>query len=227
MSGEYKWCNIWGVVRTNWIHRLPGVRQTWIIMRFKHTLYIFLWVIVQKCFLFMDELKNLPGSWFFSSSDKSNSTPSTYSSDIANNNASFTWMPSDSSKSIISGFSFMIAIDSPFLPRGSRQFMSKTLGLPLYILISLSTEAQSPLSTNKINRFSSGVKTYKVEHVVILLKNVLSSIQWHIKAGFLLLYGVNNRVLKGSVLNLWHCIILRVIENCEWSYVFICIYFKS
>ena len=96
----------------------------------------------------------------------------------------------------------MIAIESPFLPSGSRQFMSKTFGLPLYILISLSTEAQSPLSTNNINRFSSGVKTYKIEHVVILLKNILSSIQYHIKVGFSLLYGVNNGVLKGSVLSL-------------------------
>ena len=170
---------------------------------------------------------SIPGSWFFSSSDKSNSTPSTYSSDIANNNASFTWIPSDNSKSIISGFSFMIAIESPFLPSGSRQFMSKTFGLPLYILISLSTEAQSPLSTNNINRFSSGVKTYKIEHVVILLKNILSSIQYHIKVEFSLLYGVNNGVLKGSVLSLWHRNILRVIEIMNNGKLWFAFYLKS
>ena len=59
-----------------------------------------------------------------------------------------TWIPSDKSSSIISGFSLIMAIERADLPRGSKQLMSNKWYLYLKALTSLATVAQSPLSTS-------------------------------------------------------------------------------
>lgn len=73
-----------------------------------------------------------------------------------------TIMPSLSKTSIISGFSLMIAIDKADLPNGSTQLMSNNCVRCLNAQMVFATEAVSPRSTNRMNRFSSGVKTWSI-----------------------------------------------------------------
>ena len=118
----------------------------------------FKYILTKKGLIFWKLWHSLYFSTLLLTCNKS-STPSTYSSAIASNSESLTCIPSSKSKSIISGFSFMIAMERPDLPKGSLQLMSNREGLLLYVLINFATEAQSPRSTNRRKRFSSGVNT--------------------------------------------------------------------